>query len=458
MTSRAKFIQGFLDRARTIPGWREVFEPGPAPPRVAKAIRQAEWTAEIFVGWVQLTGVILFAAVYLVAQTAFESIGRFDPIPITLAVYGGFVGWRLRTAYKAGLTRRLLVLSTIADISVLMVLIWGFTLQYELPPALYLKAPTLLYVFILIALRALRFSPGHVLLAGGLAAFGWAALVLLAAFGPEPAPQTTDYRVYMTSLSLLWGAEAEKITAILATTGILALAVSRARALLVQTNVEAMAAADLSRFMDRAAAAQVRASEGALEPGDGELRAATICFFDLGGFSAAAAKLEPREVIALLQDYHRRFVPVIEASGGSVDKYLGDGILVSYGAAAVTGREAAQAVEAVPALLETMEAWAAERSAAGLPALSVRVAMAAGDVVYGVMGHADRLEFTVIGDAVNQAAKLEKHAKSEGARVIATRDLLVRAAAQGARVSPLRNCPGAAVEGLSAPVDLVVLG
>jgi len=68
----------------------------------------------------------------------------------------------------------------VVDIAVLMITIWSFHLRYRAPPALYLKAPTLMYVFILIALRTLRFEPGYVLLAGGCAAFCWLGLYLYA--------------------------------------------------------------------------------------------------------------------------------------------------------------------------------------------------------------------------------------------------------------------------------------
>ena len=104
-----------------------------------------------------------------------------QPVPIALVLYGGFVAWRLNRAYADALSPRLLSLSAFVDVGVLMLLIWSFTLQYDAPAALYLKSPTLLYAFILIALRALRFDAGHVLLTGGLAIVGWLALVLIAA-------------------------------------------------------------------------------------------------------------------------------------------------------------------------------------------------------------------------------------------------------------------------------------
>ena len=285
-----------------------------------------------------------------------------------------------------------------------MGLIWSFTLQYDAPAAIYLKGPTLAYAFILIALRALRFDGGHVLLTGALAIAGWIVLVINAA---QSAPTTSDYPTYMTSLSVLWGAEAEKIAALLGVTLVLALAVSRARGLLVRTVSEETAVRELSRFLDSGAAKRVRMSSLELKAGDGELKPMAIMFLDLRGFSVAAASLPPAQVIALLQEYQGRFVPIIEEAGGSVDKYMGDGILVSFGGGERVGAEAAEAFAAIPALIAAGDAWAAERSRAGLPPLGVVIAITHGEVVHGVIGHDDRLEFTVIGDAVNLASRIE---------------------------------------------------
>lgn len=434
---------------------RDLRRPPRPGPRICEAIAEAERTSEILVSWVQLAGVGLFAVLYLASHTAFTGRAGFEPVPMLLSAYGCFVLWRMRRAYAGALTVRLLSLSAVADVAVMTGAIWAFTLQYEAPPALYLKAPTLCYVFILIALRALRYDPGHVVLTGVLAAAGWLILVIIAAHAG--APITSDYVAYMTSLSLLWGAEFEKIAAILAVTAVLALAVARARNLLIRTAVEETAAIDLARFLDPSAARRVRGAQSALKPGDGELVAAAIMFLDLRGFSAAAATLPPREVIALLEDYQRRFVPLVEKGGGAVDKYLGDGILVSFGAARRTDRACAEALAIVPSLIAASDDWNAQRKAHGLMPLEVAVAITAGDVVHGVIGAGDRLEYTIIGDAVNVAAKLEKHAKREGARVIATQAVLDRAASQGVACTPRRLLPMSRVEGVALPLDLAVL-
>jgi adenylate cyclase len=449
---RALLQRPFAEPLRRV--WRELTHPPAPPERVARAILDAEAVSEILVAWVQLAGVVLFLGLFVASLPAFDMRAGLQPVPLALLGYGGFVAWRLRRAYAGALTPRFLSLSSFVDVGLLMGLIWSFTLQYDAPAAIYLKGPTLSYAFILIALRALRFDAGHVLLTGALAIVGWMALVLIAA---RDAPITSDYPTYMTSLSVLWGAEAEKVAALAGVTLVLALAVSRARGLLVRTAVEETAARELSRFLDSSAAKRVRTASAELKAGDGELKPMAIMFLDLRGFSIAAASLAPAHVIALLQEYQSRFVPIIEAAGGSVDKYLGDGILVSFGGGERRGTEAADAFGVIPALIAAGDDWTAVRARAGLAPLGVAVAITHGDVVHGVIGHDDRLEFTVIGDAVNLAAKLEKHAKVERARVIATKAAYQRALQQGASVAIAREAPAAMVEGAAETVNLVIV-
>jgi len=100
----------------------------------------------------------------------------------------------------------------------------------------------------------------------------------------------------------------------------------------------------------------------------------------------------------------------------------------------------------------------AQRAAAGLPPIAVGVAVTTGRVIFGAIGDESRLEFTVIGDAVNLAAKLDKHSKAEGVRALTTAEAYDLALAQGfATARPLERRPARKVEGVTAPVDLAVI-
>jgi adenylate cyclase len=160
---------------------------GAIPARVQRVISSQQAASEIIVGLMQCGAIVFFATVYAVTPKAFPPSVAFEPIPWTLGIYALFTALRLVLAWREQLTRGLVALSVVVDITVLMITIWSFHLQYQAPPALYLKAPTMMYVFVLIALRTLRFEPAYVVLAGASAALGWLILFLYAAlFSARP--------------------------------------------------------------------------------------------------------------------------------------------------------------------------------------------------------------------------------------------------------------------------------
>jgi adenylate cyclase len=101
----------------------------------------------------------------------------FEPIPVALALYLLFTVGRLVAASKRKISNGVLLASIVMDISLLMFLIWTFHIQYQQPPSFYQKAPTMLYAFLFIALRALRFDPKYVLSTGVVAVTGWIVLI-----------------------------------------------------------------------------------------------------------------------------------------------------------------------------------------------------------------------------------------------------------------------------------------
>ena len=234
-----------------------------------------------------------------------------------LGGYLAFTLLRIASAHRGPLPRWLVGISVVVDMALLFSLIWSFHVQYEQPAAFYLKAPTILYVFIFIALRALRFEARFVSLAGVTAAFGWFVLVLYAILSDASNDMITrDYVEYITSAQVLLGAEFDKIISILVVTLILAVAIISARELLFRAIAESTAARDLSRFFTPEIAARITSSEDRIEPGQGEVRDAAIVQCDVRGFTVLAKSLPATDVIQLLAEYEKRLVPVIQQHGG----------------------------------------------------------------------------------------------------------------------------------------------
>jgi adenylate cyclase len=210
---------------------------------------------------------------------------------------------RLLLAHGRRLPRWFVYASSVADMGLLMGLVWSFHVQYEQPVSFYLKVPTLLYVFIFISLRALRFEVRYVLLSGLVAALGWLCMVWhVVSVDPDDPMITNNFVDYMTSNSVLLGAEFDKAISILMVTAILAVAIVRGRTLLIRSVAESVAAKDLAKFVPTEVVKQVTASEDEVRVGGGEVREATIFFMDLEGFTTISETLTPVQLITTLND------------------------------------------------------------------------------------------------------------------------------------------------------------
>jgi adenylate cyclase len=180
---------------------------------------------------------------------------------------------------------------------------------------------------------------------------------------------------------------------------------------------------------------------------------------DIRDFTRFAASFPPDHVIRVLAGYQQFMVPEIRRHGGTVDKFLGDGIMASFGAVRPSDSYAADALRSLDDVIEAADEWNRYRAAEGEDLrLHVHAAVAVGRVIFGAVGDEARLEYTVIGDPVNLSAKLEKHNKAEGVRALTTRDALRTALAQGYRPPGDKpDLPSRAVAGVAEPVDLVVM-
>ncbi len=425
------------------------------PLRVRQEIKTREANSERMIGWVQFGLVMFFASLYAIAPRA-EGADGFNFVPYALGGYFLFTVLRLVLAYRFELPEWYLLISIGVDMALLVGLIFSFHIQYNQHPTFYLKAPTLMYVFIFIGLRALRFDPRFVLTTGIVAVAGWLGLVFYAVFSEMDGMYVTrNYVEYLTGNTILIGAELDKTMVILAVTIILSAAIYRGREMLFTSIRSQAAATDLSRFFSPEVAASITNADNALQAGEGTLREAAILYADIRGFTSTSANLPPEHVLAVLAAYQDIVVKIIDEEGGRVDKFLGDGILATFGAVQPSETYAADSLRAAYRLMAAIDDAQADFASAGWPgALRVGSAMTAGTVTVGVIGSKDRLEFTVIGDAVNRAAKLEDANKAENTRILtdlATYDLAV---AQGYSGRTGETRLGRSVAGIKKPIDL----
>ena len=432
--------------------------PAGLPDRITMALRAHEERSEVLICLVQFAAIAFFAAFYMLTPKGFGSNVRFEPVPITLAAYALFTGLRLWLALRGRLTWAFLALSIVVDVAVLMITIWSFHLQYALPASAYLKAPTLLYVFIIIGLRVLRFDPTWVLLAGLTAAIGWLLLVVYAIWGqPLSTVLTRNFAEFTMSNKVLLGAEVDKIVSILVVTLVLALAIERARRTLVCAVVEGKAASELSRFFAPDIAATIIGARERIEPGSGVTRRAAIMFIDLRGFTALASTIEPQSLVDLLVEYHAAVLPVIGRHNGTVITYLGDGIMITFGATHPSPTCVADAMRATEELIGKLAVWADQRRASGLPLLRAGIGVTYGSVVVGAIGTEGRLEYATIGDPVNRAARLQGMTKTEAVPALIAAEAWEEALSQNyepRRRFELRVC---SLAGISQPLSVYAL-
>ena len=385
------------------------------PERLKKTIRDQQERSEILISSIQIMIVSILGFLYVISPKTFSDDVTFAPVPWALSTYLIFSLIRFWLAILHKLPDWMLYFSAVVDIALLMGLIWSFHLQYEQPPSFYLKIPTLLYVFIFISIRALHFDPRFVIATGVSAAVGWALMVAFVLVdNPTDSMITRDYVEYMTSNSVLIGAEFDKITSIIMVTGVLALALHRARNLLIEAVIEGSAARDLSRFVPKEVVNQVIRSEEGATTGKGELNQTTILFTDIEGFTSISESLPPEDLIAALNQYFSLIAKPIEAYGGVISQFQGDAILATFNAPKPDPNHASNAVKAA---LEIQRVLKGQTFGAGVP-FNTRIGINTGLVVGGLVGSGDRVGYTVHGDNVNLTARLEQLNKDYGTRII----------------------------------------
>jgi adenylate cyclase len=150
----------------------------------------------------------------------------------------------------------------------------------------------------------------------------------------------------------------------------------------------------------------------------GEERRVTILFSDIRNFTSLSENLPPKELLAVLNTYLTRISHEIERHGGVVDKYIGDAVMALFGAPLKHGDDAARALRAAMGMCHALQSLNEEFARDGRPQIGIGIGINTADVVAGNMGSASRLNYTVIGDGVNLASRLEGLTKYYGVSVV----------------------------------------
>jgi adenylate cyclase len=151
---------------------------------------------------------------------------------------------------------------------------------------------------------------------------------------------------------------------------------------------------------------------------DGNSHVATVLFSDIRRFTTLAEAMTPQETVSLLNDYFTSMVEVVFTHGGMLDKYIGDAIMAVFGTAVSDVSDADNSLTVATEMLRELGRFNQRRAESGLEPIEIRIGIATGEVLAGSLGSRRRLEYTVIGDNVNLAARLEGANKHYGTTVL----------------------------------------
>jgi adenylate cyclase len=365
-------------------------------------------------------------------------------LPVLIAAMAVFfvVGW---IGYATRKSRYMLVIQAVcALVDVAIIVLASHYPEhdwYEWALQSWLRRSAFLYLVAYVAASALTFSVRIVLVAGGAAFVGQLASF---AFVLHSAEHVDSFRGFTASNALellrqlieVQGVDPvvfmlNQLVLLAITTGLIAGAIWRARGHVERAVLAETERANLGRYFSPNVVERLASDVRGLEAG--RAQDAAVMFVDVIGSTRRMEAVTPEEVITIIRAFHRRIVPIVFRHNGSVDKFLGDGLMAVFGAPEKTPDEARDALLCAVEILDTIDQWRDRLVAVGRVATTVGVGIHFGPVIQGNVGIADRLEFTTLGDTVNVASRLESMTRQFDAGILMSLEVLQAAE----RSSPL---------------------
>jgi adenylate cyclase len=316
--------------------------------------------------------------------------------------------------------------------------------NFRLPPAYVAIYPAFWVSLPFLALAVLRYKPLIQLYVTALLGIGLAGFVVLDPWWTAPGEPPAELLH-----SLLAGPPtALRITILILTGVVLIIAAARARNLLHRAINETVRRANLVRYFPPQLAE--RLAESSMDAVRlGRQQNVAVLFADIRGFTERAETMEPAALSRFVAEFRSVATRAAHANGGVVDKFIGDNAMIVFGVPESSAADAANALACARAILADIARWNSVRQAAGEDLIRVGVGVHWGRVFSGAVGDDTRLEFTVLGDTVNVAARLEEETKRAALPLLASEDVLKAAAVDPAEAgwtllpaTPLRGRHG----------------
>lgn len=301
------------------------------------------------------------------------------------------------------------------------------------PPAMILRYANIIFVFVLMAGAALSYNPGLVLCTSLSSMAVWRFGIFLLASRDEVSTSDNQawidahsmeetVRLFLDPNFIHLTMQDKKAFVVLLVALLLALVVSRARRLVQSQVTIERARTNLARYFSPNLVEQLAAQDQPL--GAVRRQSVAVLFADIQDFTSLSETMPPEEVVDLLRGFHERMETAIFAHQGTLDKYIGDGLMATFGTPTPGERDATNALAAARQMLSELEALNRERMAQDKPPLALSIGIHYGTVVQGDIGGGRRLEFTVLGDTVNVAARLETMTRRLETRLAISQDMV----------------------------------
>lgn len=332
------------------------------------------------------------------------------------------------------------------------------------PVAMQFHLGNFLYFFVLLSAATLAYSWRTVITMGVCVSILWSAAVFWVSFQPVDHALRARIREavngdermlrYIDPTNLNPGLRIEEIIVFLIVSVTVALAVRRSNNLVISQAAVERERTNLARYFSPTVVAELAQNDEPLK--QVRTQNVAVLFVDIVGFTGFADGKSPQEVIDTLRQFHGLMEHQVFEHEGTLDKYLGDGLMATFGTPFVGDRDASNALRCAKAMMVAIAQMNVARAAKDEPAVRASFGLHYGPVVLGDIGR-HRLEFAVIGSTVNVASRLESLTRVHDCSLIASDDLIAQARHEGAsdeELSLLTKCAAQSVRGIEQSIDL----